>query len=312
MKRTLTVVFVFLLLVSFVLSAKPVSASQATGTVYVISSTPDLVCVGDSFTMTGWASVEYPETPPDNSDDIPLAPLYVTTVQITAQHGKVSPSLFTEGNDGYYFKFTYTAASEGEEDIQLVLNNGIWLHHVAFKVQKNCDFDAFLLTYMNFSTDAGGEEFRSFTTVRGMGTMKRLRTGELYLQGDGKWDLEENVLSKPAMCVQWYIPPLITSGPFDLDGKMSEEGDEVEVILAFQPSGKPTYHGKSICVDENGDVGEGWSVASGGNSDLASKIQATFPSSGGSQSVEMTGAGLNMVQSMGDLEYTAQLTLIPR
>lgn len=313
MKRILTAVCVFLLLLSLALSAAPASAAdQATGTVYVISAPPDLVCVGDSFTLTGWASVEYPEDPPSSSDDFPLAPLYVTTVQITAQHGKVTPSLFTEGSDGYYFKFTYTATSEGEEDIQQILNNGLWLNHVAFKVHKNCDFDAFLLTYMNFSTDAAGEEFRSFTTVTGMGTMKRLRTGEPYLQGDGKWDLEENVLSKPAMCVQWYIPPLIASGPFELDGKMSEEGDEVEVILAFQPSGKPTYHGKSWCVDEDGLVSEGWSYAKGGNPDLASKIQTTFPSSGGTQSVELTGVGMNMVQSMGDLEYTAQLTLIPR
>ncbi len=311
MRTAVSRVLVAFLVVCFAFPPGGVSAYQESGGVNVLSILPELICVGDTITLEGVATTDWPEIPTEPGL-VPLAPLKITTVEISAQHGKVSPSIVSQSNDGYYFSFTYTAASEGEEDIRLILNRGISTHHEKFKVQRSCDFDAFLLTYMNFTADLGDEEFRSFTTVTGMGTMKRLRNGEPYFQGDGKWDLEENVLSKPAQCVQWYIPPLIASGPFELDGKIDEEGESVNVILAFQPSGKPTYHGKSICIDEDGNEGQAWSIAQGGNADLASKIQTDFPTGGGTQQVEMTGKGIAIVQSQGDLEYTAQLTLIPR
>jgi hypothetical protein len=301
-----------LAIVSLCLPQQTASAYQASGGVNVFTIEPSLICVGDSFTLEGAASTDYPDFPPSEPGGIPLAALKVTTVQITALLGKVTPSMISQDNDGYYFSFTYKATSAGDEVIKLVLNSGLATHEVVFKVQKSCDYDAFILTYMNFSAQVGDYEFRSFTTVTGMGTMKRLRTGEAYLQGDGTWNLVEDILSQPPECVQWYTPPLIATGPFDLDGKMAEEGDSVEVILAFQPGGKPTYHGITVCVDADGNEGQAWSTSAGGNPDLASKIQTTFPSAGGTQQVEMTGVGLEMVQSMGDLEYTAQLTLIPR
>jgi hypothetical protein len=311
MKLTFFNVLMALLMLPMILPGATAAANNPTGGVNILSILPEIICVGDSFTLEGAASSTYPDLPPDENE-IPLAPLPVTTVKITATHGKVTPSMITQANDGYYFSFTYTAISAGDEVIKLDLNSGLAAYEEKFKVQKSCDYDAFLLTYMNFSAQIGDYNFRSFTTVTGMGTMKRLRTGEPYLQGEGKWDLVEDILSKPPECVQWFIPPLIANGPFDLDGKMAEEGDAVEVILAFQPSGKPAYHGKTICVDADGGQGEGWSMAVGGNSDLASKIQTTFPAAGGTQQVEMTGAGMTIVQSVGNLEYIAHLTLIPR
>ena len=281
--------------------------AQVSGGVNIFTTVPELVCVGDSFTLDGVASTDWEDFP----GDIPLAPLQVTTVEISALHGKVTPEVITQSNDGYYFSFAYMATSEGDEVITLTLNGGIATHEESFKVRKSCSYDAFLLTYINLAITTGDPEFRSFTTVTGTGTMKHLM-GEQYMQGDGTWHLEENILSKPPDCVQWYIPPLIASGPFELDGKLADEGDTVDVILAFQPSGKPSYHGKSVCVDADGNELEGWSMAVGGNPELASKIQATFPSDGGTQEVEIIGEGMNMVQSQADLQYAAQLTLIPR
>jgi hypothetical protein len=303
----------FLLSQSLALPQHAAYAQATSGGVNVFTSPPDLVCIGDSFSLEGAAGATYPETPPyDANGNLILPPLYVTTLKITAQHGTVTPNSFTEGSDFFYFTIHYKATSEGQETLKLVVNNGLATQEIKFKVQKSCDYDAFLLSYMNFTAQVDDYNFRSFTTVTGMGTMKRLRTGEPYLQGEGHWNLQEDVLSAPPECVQWYIPPLIASGPFELDGKLSEEGDQVDVILAFQPSGKPVYHGVSTCTDEDGNQGQGWGIAQGGNPDLASKIQDTFPSAGGTQQEEITGKGMTIVQSVGDLQYTAQLTLIPR
>jgi hypothetical protein len=312
MKHAYFKILVILILLSLAMPQRTVFAYAPSGGVNVFTTLPELICVGDSYTMEGAAGVDYPPSEPTGPGQIPLAPLVESAVQITAIHGKVSPSTITHIGEFNYFSFTYTATSEGEELLKLTLNSGLATYQQQFKVQKSCDYDAFLLSYMNFSTQQPGYEFRSFTTVTGMGTMKRLRTGELYLQGTGNWDLDEDILSKPADCVEWYTPPLIANGPFDLDGKLSEEGDAVDVILQFLPSGKPVFHGISTCTHADGSQSQGWGMAMGGNPDLAAKIQTTFPADGGTQQVEMTGAGMNIVQSVGDLEYTAQLTLVPR
>ncbi|MDR3578164.1 MAG: hypothetical protein P4L50_30220 [Anaerolineaceae bacterium] len=309
MKKIYSKILFVLLFLSLAVPQVTVQADpQVTGGVNVFTSPPELVCVGDSFTSEGAAGTTYPDMP----KDVPLAPLMVTSVQITALHGKVTPSTISQDNDFYYFNFTYTATSVGAEVITLNLNNGLATYQEKFNVQKSCDYDAFLLSVLNFSTQQSGADFRSITRVTGMGTMKRLRTGELYLQGNGKWDFEENILTAPPDCVEWYIPPLIASGPFDLDGKLDEEGESVDTILQFQPSGKPVYHGISTCTYADGSTGQGWGMAMGGDPDLAAKIQTTFPSAGGTNQVELTGGGIKIVQSAGDLEYFAQLTLIPR
>ncbi|MGD0750441.1 MAG: hypothetical protein ABSA23_03420 [Anaerolineales bacterium] len=312
MKHAYYKVLFILILLSLAMPQRTVQAYAPSGGVNVFTTLPELICVGDSLTLEGAAGVDYPPIEPSGPGLAPLAPLVENAVQITAMHGKVSPSTITHIGDFNYFSFTYTATSAGDDEIKLNLNNGLATYEEKFTVQKSCDYDAFLVTYMNFSTQAGDYQFRSFTTTTGMGTMKRLRTGELYFQGTGNWDLDEDILSKPPECVQWYTPPLIANGPFDLDGKLSEEGDAVDVILQFLPSGEPIFHGISTCTHADGSVGAGWSQAMDGNPDLAAKIQTTFPSEGGTQQVEMTGKGLSMVQSMGDLEYTAQLTLVPR
>jgi len=89
--------------------------------------------------------------------------------------------------------------------------------------------------------------------------------------------------------------------------------DSLDVKLSFLPSdGPPVFHGVSICVDENGDVGEGWSTSSGGNPSLAAQINSTYPLDGGSKQVELEGMGLQMVESQSQLDYQAVLTIIPR
>jgi hypothetical protein len=115
------------------------------------------------------------------------------------------------------------------------------------------------------------------------------------------------------MCVQYFNPPLIMQGPFELDGRLDAEGESVDVILSFLPKqGQAVYHGKTICVDADGEIGYGESWAQGGDSSMASKIEAAFLSGGGTQTVELKGAGMDIVQSVGNLDYSATLTLIPR
>jgi hypothetical protein len=298
-----------LFLVFFTLPLLIVHASETTGGVNVFTILPELVCVGDTYAMEGAAGVTFGETEPTLPGEIPLPKLAPTNLVISAIHGKVTPqTIFREGD--YYFTFTYTAMSPGDEVIKVVLNNGLAMYEQKFKVQKSCDYDVFTLTTMNLAVN--GDNFRSITRVSGMGTMKRLRTGVAYFQGEGKWDLEEDILTAPSFCVKWNIPPLIANGPFDLDGKLDEEGESVDAILSFLPGSKPIYHGVSTCIDAEGNELQGWSLARGGNSDLASKVQSTFPPDGGTQEVELTGKGMDIVQSAAIVEYTSQLTLIPR
>jgi hypothetical protein len=316
MQPSRSVLLLILLTLGLILSPQGAANATAsaqtkgvTGGVNILSTQPMLICVGDTVQFDGAASVDFPPFP----DDIPLAPLAYINLHIKAQTGQITPTSIAHPGDFTYFKFTYKATKAGTDMLTLVLNDGVATYQEPVRVAEKCDYDAFLLTVMHYTVDLGDEEFRSFTTVTGMGTMKRDRQGSEFLQGDGTWHLEENVLSKPAMCVQYYIPPLITSGPFDLDGHLDHEGALLDVILSFKPRlGEPTYHGKTICIDENGDRGEGWSSAAGGNPALAAKIVTSVPLDGGSSPVELTGKGMEMVQSQGNLDYNATLTIIPR
>jgi len=282
--------------------------TQVVGDVNILSVLPRRICVGDTITLNGAASItNLEEIPP------PLAWLPVTTVRAKAKLGRISPDKIIQYNDGFYFDVTYKATAPGMETITLTVNDTVAVTEERFEVAEKCDYDAFLTTVMNFSVDLGDEIFRSVTHITGMGTMKRDRGGSEFYQGEGTWHLEEIILSKPAMCVQYYSPPLIMHGPFELDGKLQEEGETVDVIVSFLPrQGQPVYHGKTICVDEDGEIGYGESWSQGGDPSMASKINATFISGGGTQVVELKGAGMNMVQSMGNLDYSAIMTLISR
>ncbi|MBE0698952.1 MAG: hypothetical protein IH586_18700 [Anaerolineaceae bacterium] len=284
-------------------------AQGVTGGVNILSTQPMLICVGDTVLFDGAASVDFPPFP----DDVPLAPLAFIDLQIKAQNGQVTPSSIYHPGDFTYFKFTYKATKPGTDMLTLVLNSGVATYQEPVRVEEKCDYDAFLMTVIDITVDLGDEIFHAIATVNGTGTMKRDRQGSEFLQGDGTWHMEENVLSKPPMCVEYYNPPLITGGPFDLDGHLDHEGALLDVIVSFKPRiGEPIYHGKTICIDEDGDLGEGWSNSAGGNPALASKIETSVPLGGGSTQVELTGAGMQMIQSQGNLDYTATLTIIPR
>jgi len=304
-----------MLTVSLLLGFQPQQTAQAydriTGGVLFHSGIPQKICVGDKLTINGAAGVSNMDEPPP-----PLAWLPATHLKIYAQLGVVDPTEISQYNDGFYFSFTYTATQPGTENLTLIVNEGLAQTQERFEVEEKCDYDAFVTTVMHFTADLDEERFQSITHVTGMGTMKRDRSEGLpYYQGEGTWHLEEKVLSKPSICVEYYMPPLILSGPFELDGKIADEGDTLDVILQFLPKrGASFYHGESICVDESGEKGYGYGIADMNKADpsLASKIEATFPTGGGTQNVELKGVGMEMVQSAGTLDYTATLTLIPR
>jgi hypothetical protein len=280
-----------------------------TGGVLLYTIPPQRVCVGDTLTIEGGASV----TAPDYPGGLPLAYLSVINLDFSASHGKVNPANINDSVDFKSFRITYTATSAGAEKVTAILNGGLAQDFLSFQVEEKCDYDAFLMTIMYLQTPLGDADFKSLSFITGMGTMKRDRGGSEFLQGVGKWNLEENVLTPPPDCVTWYIPPLIADGPFELDGHVADEGDILDVILTFKPSGKPIYHGVSTCTYEDGSQGEGWSFSRGkGDAALASKINASYPIDGGSQQVKLEGKGMEMVESQADVEYLATLTLIPR
>lgn len=312
MHRWSVLALTLLLSLALLLGSLPQQSASAqpeiTGGVLIHTVVPKKICVGDTITIEGGASITSMDDPTP-----PLAWLPVTRVKIQAQLGQVSPQEITQYNDGFYFSFTYTAQSPGTETITLTVNEGVATTQERFQVEEQCDYDAFLTTVMHFQTQLDDEFFESLTHVTGTGTMRRDRQGSQFYQGDGAWRLEEVVLSKPAMCVEYFIPPLLMNGPFELDGRLADQGDSVDVILSFLPNTEEAfYFGEAVCVDEEGDVVTGWGSAQGGDPSLASKIEAAFPFGGGSQSVELKGAGMDIVQSSGDLDYTATLTLIPR
>ncbi len=304
--------------IAFLASApiQPVKADLppgAKGGLILHTVPPHTVCVGDTFTVEGGTFVTLPEVPGADPND-PLAGMSVIQVTPSAVLGTVTPDNIVGIGEDMFFSFSYTAKSAGEETIRATLNEGMAFDQLKFKVENSCAYDAFLVSVLDFTADVGDFTMHTLTNMAGTGTMKRVRSTSDALQGDGTWHLEENMLNSPPECVQWYMPPLILSGPFELDAELFPEDETVNVILAFKPrTGPPVYHGKSICVDVDGNQGEGWGIIpSGGNESLAAKIKADFPIGGGSQPVEMTGAGMQIVQSQGSLEYTATLTIIPK
>lgn len=304
----LSLFLILTLFLSLIPQQPAYAQARTSGGVAIFSVLPNRVCVGDTLTLNGGASFTYLDEPPEG-----LAWLPVTKVQISAALGQVSPDQIIQANEGFYFNFTYKATSPGSETITIILNDGLATAVEHFEVEEQCDYDVFLLETINFSVDADGEEFRSLTHATGTGLLKRDRDGSQHFEGDGNWHLEEIVLSKPSHCVEYYVPPLILRGPFILEGFLSDAGDTLGVKLNFLPrQGEPVYYGKSVCVDEDGSTGYGWGMIQGGDPAMAAKIEAAFLPGGGSQYVEMEGAGLDLVQSIGYVDYIARMTLIPR
>jgi hypothetical protein len=284
------------------------------GGLFLYTVPPQTVCMGDTFTIEGGGFISLPCTPPANPVDNPMAGIAVLKVTVSTALGSATPNNIVEIGEDIRFSFSYTAKAAGDETIKATLNDGLAFDMLRFKVEASCTYDAFLVTVLDFTSNVGDMTVHTLTNVTGMGTMKRARSTSDILQGDGKWDLEENMLSQPPECVQWYMPPLLLSGTFELDGEINSAEDTVSVILAFQPrNGPPVYHGKGICVDADGNESEGWGyVLPGGDEAMTAKIQTDFPTGGGSQQVELTGGGMKVLQSVGNLEYTATLTIIPR
>lgn len=293
---------------------QPVSAnSDPTAGVNILSVLPERVCVGDVITLSGAADVDYPDQPPKSDGTIPVVRLPVTRVDFSAKLGEVSPDHIIQYNDGFYFDFTYKATTPGSETVSVDLSNGMATSQVSFEVEEKCDYDAFYLSLMFFDANIEGENFSSLTHITGTGVLKRDRDGSSSYQGDGEWRFEEHVLSKPEDCVQYYFPPLIMHGPFKTEGLLTNDGESLDVKVNFLPRmGEPSYHGESVCIDKDGNAGYGAGIIQGGDPSLAARIEATFPAGGGSQSVELQGGGLDLVRSVGTVEYTAFLTLIPR
>lgn len=306
-RRITALPFVFCLsLIMAAFMPQPAAAQQTEGGVALLSIIPPKVCVGDTLQLRGMANVR-------NLTDSPIW-LPITHVSASAALGQVSPERVESYSDSNVFTLTYKATAAGQETLTLTLNNALATFREGFRVEEKCDYDAFLTSIMHLTADIDADwQFRSITHVTGAGTMKRDRMGSEFYQGGGTWHLVETVLTKPPECVEYYNPPLKMDGPFELDGRLQENGDAVDVILSFLPDQRRSYyHGETVCVDENGDIGTGWSSAQGGDPSLASKIHAEFPFGGGSQTVRLEGAGMDMVESAADVDYLATLTLIPR
>lgn len=299
-------------LVPFLLAAAPQQSTNTglniTGGTIIYTVPPNKVCVGDTLTFNGGAGITL-------MDDLPasLAWLPVIKLDIHAELGQVSPQQIIHEGDFTYYRFTYKATQPGKETITVTVNDTLASDQESFEVEDQCDYDAFLTDVVYFSADMEGEKFQSISHITGTGTMKRDRQGSQSFQGDGTWHLEEIVLSKPSECVEYYMPPLIMSGPFQLTGLLADNGDTIDVKLNFLPrQGEALRHGDAICVDAEGNTGVGWGYITGGDPALAAKFETTFLSGGGTQSVDMQGGGVDIVESVGDLDYTATLTLIPR
>ncbi|MGD0879647.1 MAG: hypothetical protein ABSA01_16065, partial [Anaerolineales bacterium] len=110
MKHAYFKVLFILLFLSLAMPQRTVYALAPSGGVNVFTTLPELICVGDSLTLEGAAGVDYEPSGPGLA---PLVPLVENAVQITAMHGKVSPSTITHIGDFNYFSFTYTATSAG-------------------------------------------------------------------------------------------------------------------------------------------------------------------------------------------------------
>lgn len=293
--------------------ASPLQTGDVTGGVNIFTTQPDLICVGDTVVFEGAASVDFPEIP-TQPGEIPLAPLAFISLQYQAQNGQVTPKDDWFPTDFTYFTVAYKATKPGPDVLTITLNDSAATYQEPIQVQEKCDYDVYLLSTMYYTVDLGDEEFRSITNIAGTGVMKRDRQGSAFYQGDGRFHLEENMLSKPAMCVQYYMPPLIFSWKFDLDGHLDSDANMLDVLLSFLPySGPPVRHGNSVCIDADGGRGEGYGILQGpGDPSKVGKIQTSVPLGGGTRQVAIEGEGMKIVQSQGTLDYIATLTVIPR
>lgn len=304
----LSILLILILVLNLVPQQTAAAQTQTSGGVAIFSVLPNRICVGDTLTINGGASFTYLEDAPEG-----LAWLPVTRVQIKATLGQVTPDQIIQENEGFYFNFTYKATTPGTETITITLNDGAATTQEQFEVEEKCDYDVYLLEVMHFTANMNDEQFSSITHTTGTGLLKRDRSGSHLFDGEGTWHLEEIILSKPSNCVEYYMPPIILSGPFKLEGKLSDAGDTVGVRLNFLPKqGESVYHGQSVCIDEDGNAGYGWSISQGGDPSMAATIEAAFMSGGGSQTVEMEGSGMDLVQTVGQTDYTASMTLILR
>lgn len=304
----LSILLILILVLNLVPQQTAAAQTQTSGGVAIFSVLPNRICVGDTLTINGGASFTYLEDAPEG-----LAWLPVTRVQIKATLGQVTPDQIIQENEGFNFNFTYKATTPGTEIITITLNDGAATTQEQFEVEEKCDYDVYLLEVMHFTANMNDEQFSSITHTTGTGLLKRDRSGSHLFDGEGTWHLEEIILSKPSNCVEYYMPPIILSGPFKLEGKLSDAGDTVGVRLNFLPKqGESVYHGQSVCIDEDGNAGYGWSISQGGDPSMAATIEAAFMSGGGSQTVEMEGSGMDLVQTVGQTDYTASMTLILR
>ncbi len=294
-------------------SGAPPMQDGVLGGVNILSSAPSLVCVGDTISFEGAANIDYPDVEYVPGELPPPVPLPIINLKIEAQNGQVSPNeIYHPGND-MDFKFFYKATTPGVDMITVSINNGLASTNYRVEVEEKCDYDVYLTELIHFRADTEDGELRTVTTVNGTGILNRDREGYYAYQGDGKWHLEEHVLTKPSFCVEYYAPPIIVHGPFDLEGMIDVYHEMLDVTLQFKPNTEPFFHGMVICIDADGERGEGWGIISNnGDASKAAKIETSFPMGGGTNRVEMAGAGMDIVESVGDLDYTAILTLIPR
>ena len=217
--KNLSFVLLFACSLILVMGAAPARSVQAqedqiTAGAAFHSLPPYYVCVGDSFQFQAAASTTWPDFPPDeNGLPVRLAPLPVTNIDISAELGAVSPVQINHPGDWIEFGFTYTAKKAGTETVTLTVNQGLAKTIERFEVHEQCDYDAYLLTVMHMTIDIGDGPQQYLAREVGTGILKRDRQGSQFLQGDGRWHLQQTMLTKPSECVEWYTPPLADGWP---------------------------------------------------------------------------------------------------
>ena len=180
-------------------------------------------------------------------------------------------------------------------------------------MHEQCDYDAYLLTVMHMTIDIGDGPQQYLARQVGTGILSVIVRAASSCRAMAVGTCRIRRSPNPRSVWNGTCHRCCWMARFELDGRVTDEGDSLDVKLSFlPPDGPPVFHGVSICVYENGDVGEGWSTSSGGDASLAAQINSTYPLDGGSNQVEMEGKGLQMVAAQSQLDYQAVLTIIPR
>jgi hypothetical protein len=253
------------------------------------------LCQGDSATFTVWAHwVE----PASDDDDVlaPLvppgsmpapAPLTIRKVHISAANGQVSPSEFTLIDPSAYFRFTYTAAGEGQDTITAVMDDGSASAEKTIMVLPACEYDVSFMILAQKIIDTGGYN----VVYQGQGDFFVDRTAESTgaLAGSGTDDVSLLMWAFAEQAFSCTMDKITASSTFKVEGMLNAEPyNYLHVNLRFDPLNLPstmTWNCDAVGMGAGSiTVPLGTGPASGSDLDM---VGLTFPLQGGVEEVEV-------------------------